>query len=52
MVKSDDIIHFKSRIPGVTLPGEQTFVLTVADIWTCPLEKTPVSLFTEPDCGH
>ena len=40
------------HVARVTLPGEQTFVLTVADSWTCPLEKTPISLATEPDWGR
>lgn len=37
---------------GGNLPGQQTFLSTVAAIWTCPLEKTPTSFFTEPDWGH
>lgn len=32
-------------------PGEQTFVLMVADIWTAPSEKQPIFFSTEPDCA-
>ena len=32
---------FCFKYDEVTLPGEQTFLSTVADILTCPSEKTP-----------
>ena len=42
---------FEFSTAGVTLPGEQTFLSTVADIRMCSLEKTPTSLPTEPQFG-
>lgn len=41
--------YFKA---GQCLPGVQTFLSTEADNLTCPLEKTPTSLPTEPVLGN
>lgn len=41
------VMIFKTS--GTSLPGQQSFLSTEADSWTCPLEKAPTSLFTEPE---
>lgn len=48
---------YDSSLPPVEtsetgLPGQQSFLSTAADSLTCPLEKTPTSLFTEAEAGY